>query len=340
MLNRQIQLVSRPVKGPAVDNFALRTVELRAPVAGEILLRTLYLSLDPYMRARMYDGGNYAASAALGEPMVGSTVSIVAMSNHPDFRVGDYVESGHGWQEFALSDGAGLRRIDPDLAPVSTALGILGMPGQTGYTALMRHGQPRAGETLVVSAASGAVGSVVGQVAEILGCRVVGIAGGPEKCRFLTDELGFDAAVDHRSPQFSDELAKACPSGIDIYYDNVGGRVFETVLPLVNAQARILVCGTIAVDRNQPGADGTGSMQALLSTVLVKRLSIRGFIYSDDDLMALAPEFRTRVGQWLREGRLRYREQIVHGLENAPEAFLGLFRGDNFGKLVVKVSEP
>jgi NADPH-dependent curcumin reductase CurA len=169
---------------------------------------------------------------------------------------------------------------------------------------------------------------------------VVGIAGGPDKCRFLTDELDFDAAVDHRSPQFSDELAKACPSGIDIYYDNVGGRVFETVLPLVNAQARILVCGTIAVDRNQPGADGTGSMQVLLSTVLVKRLSIRGFIYTDDDLMALAPEFRERVGQWLREGRLRYREQIVDGLENAPEAFLGLFRGDNFGKLVVKVSEP
>jgi NADPH-dependent curcumin reductase CurA len=340
LTNRQVLLASRPVKGPERENFTLVESELRGPGANELLLRTVYLSLDPYMRARMYDGGNYAASVGLGEPMVGSTVSRVVVSNHPDFYSGDYVLSGHGWQDYAISDGTGLQKLGPRAAPLSTALGVLGMPGQTGYTALIGHGHPRAGETVVVSAASGAVGSVVGQVAKLSGCRAVGIAGGPEKARFLTEELGFDAAVDHRSGSFSEDLARACPDGIDIYYDNVGGKVFEAALPLLNAYGRVLVCGTIAVDRNQPGGDTTGSMQTLLAATLVKRLTIRGFIYSDDDLMALAPEFRERVGRWVRDGKLKYREQIVDGLEHAPEAFLGLFRGDNFGKLIVRVSNP
>lgn len=339
MTNRQIHLVSRPgAEGPEADNFALRRAPPPRPGAGQVLLRTLWLSLDPYMRARMYDAGNYAQSAALDAPMVGSTVARVIESNHPAYAVGEVVESGHGWQDYAVSDGSGLRRIDPDLAPLSTALGVLGMPGQTGYTALMRHGRPTPGETVVVSAASGAVGTVVGQTAKMCGARAVGIAGGPDKCRFLTEELGFDAAADHRAPDFADQLARACPQGIDVYFDNVGGPVFETVLPLLNAKARVPVCGTVSVDRNRPGAATGGSMQDLLAATLVKQLRITGFIFSDDDLMALEPEFRARVGGWVRDGRLRYREDIVEGLENAPAAFLGLFSGKNFGKLLVRVA--
>jgi len=338
--NRQIHLVSRPdpATGPTIANFALREAPVPQPGAGQVLLQTLYLSLDPYMRARMYEGANYAANAALNAPMVGATVSRVVASNTPDFAVGTIVESGHGWQEYALSDGTGLRRIDPDLAPISTALGVLGMPGQTGYTALMRHGRPGPGQTVVVSAASGPVGTVVGQTARLMGARVVGIAGGPDKGAYLTGELGFDAAVDHRAPDFAARLAAACPGGVDIYYDNVGGPVFAAVLPLLNPEARVLVCGTVSVDRDRPGTGpALGSMQDLLSAALVKRLTIKGFIYSDPDLMALEPEFRATVGGWVRAGKLRYREDIVEGIEAAPQAFLGLFTGANFGKLLVRV---
>lgn len=340
MINRQIHLVSRPdpATGPAEANFALREAPVRQPGQGEVLLRTLYLSLDPYMRARMYEGANYAAGASLDAPMVGATVSRVIASNHPGYGVGEIVESGHGWQEFSLSDGAGLRRIDPALAPVTTALGVLGMPGQTGYTALVRHGRPEPGQVVLVSAASGAVGSVVGQTARMTGARAVGIAGGAAKCAFLVDELGFDAAVDHHAQDFAARLAAACPDGVDIYFDNVGGPIFASVLPLLNAEARVLVCGTVSVDRNRPGsAPASGSMQDLLSAALVKRLTIKGFIYTDPDLMALEPEFRARVGGWVRDGSLRYREDIVDGIEAAPRAFLGLFEGANFGKLLVRV---
>lgn len=339
IVNRQILLTSRPgPEGPQAANFTLHEAVMPQPGAGEVMLQTLWLSLDPYMRARMYDGGNYAQSSPLDAPMVGSTVARVIGSNHPAFAVGDVVESGHGWQEYAVSDGSDLRRIDPELAPLSTALGVLGMPGQTGYTALMRHGRPQPGETVVVSAASGAVGTVVGQTAKMTGARAVGIAGGPEKCRFLIEELGFDAAADHRAADFAGQLAQACPQGIDVYFDNVGGPVFETVLPLLNPKARIPVCGTVSVDRNRPGPTSGGSMQELLAATLVKQLRITGFIFNDDDLMALVPEFRDRVGGWVREGKLRYREDIVEGLENAPEAFLGLFSGRNFGKLLVRVA--
>lgn len=338
MRNRQIHLVSRPAKDPEVANFALREAPMPEPTAGEVLLRTLYLSLDPYMRARMYEGENYAGAAVLNEPMTGASIAKVIESRNAEFPVGTIVESNHGWQEYAVSDGTGLRVIDPGLAPVTTALGVLGMPGQTGYTALVRYGQPKPGETLVVSAASGAVGSVVGQVARKLGLRVVGIAGSNTKCRFLTEELGFDAAVNHRGSDFSETLAIDCPSGVDIYYDNVGGRVFRTVMPHLNPLARVLVCGTVSVNRDAPGADESGPLQDLLSTALVKRLTIKGFVYTDDDLMALAAEFRERVGAWIRDGSLRYREDIVEGLDAAPEAFLRLFKGENFGKLLVRVA--
>lgn len=340
-VNRQILLVSRPdpARGPEEANFALHTAPMPEPGPGEVLVQTLWLSLDPYMRARMYDGANYAAGVALGAPMVGNTVSRVLASILPGFAPGDLVESAHGWQEYAAVPADSLRRIDPALAPVSTALGVLGMPGQTGYTALMRHGRPQPGETVLVSAASGPVGTVVGQTARLVGARAVGIAGGAAKCAFLTDELGFHAAVDHRGPDFAARLAAACPGGVDIYYDNVGGPVAAAVLPLLNPGARFLVCGTVAVDRDRPGsAPASGSMQDLLSAALVKRLTIKGFVYDDPDLTALEGEFRTRVGAWLREGKLRYREDVVEGLEAAPRAFLGLFAGANFGKLLVRVT--
>lgn len=339
-VNRQILLSSRPdpATGPSLANFVLHQAPTPQPGSGQVLLQTLYLSLDPYMRARMYEGANYAASARLGAPMVGNTVSRVIASHHAGFAVGAIVESAHGWQEYALSDGSGLIPVDPALAPVSTALGVLGMPGQTGYTALMRHGRPGPGQTVLVSAASGAVGSVVGQTARLMGARVVGIAGGAAKCDFVARDLGLDAAVDHRAPDFAAQLAAACPQGVDIYFDNVGGPVFAAVLPLLNAEARVLVCGTVSVDRDRPGsASSAGSMQDLLSAALVKRLAIKGFIYSDPDLMAMAPEFRERVGGWIRSGALRYREDMVEGIEAAPRAFLGLFEGANFGKLLVRV---
>lgn len=339
MINRQVHLVSRPKTGPELANFALRETPVRDIAPGEVLLQTLFLSLDPYMRARMYAGANYAASASLDAPMVGATVSRVIASENPGLRPGDIVESSHGWQEYFLSDGTGLRRIDPALAPVSTALGVLGMPGQTGYTGLIRHGRPRPGETVVVSAASGAVGSVAGQTARQLGCRVIGIVGGPQKARYITEDLGFDAAVDRRASDFPARLAQACPAGIDVYFDNVGGPVFEAVLPLLNVKARVAICGTVSVDRDQPSTDRTGTMQSLLSAALVRQLSLTGFIYTDPDLMALEPEFRARVGGWVRDGGLRYREDIVDGLENAPAAFLGLFEGANFGKLLIRLAE-
>lgn len=342
MRNRQIHLVARPdpARGPEPGNFALREAPMPVPGPGEALLQTVFLSLDPYMRARMYAGGNYAASATLDAPMQGETVSRVIASENPALPVGAYYLSAHGWQEYALSDGTGLVPVDPALGPISTALGVLGMPGQTGYTALMRHGRPQPGETLVVSAATGAVGSVVGQSARNLGLRVVGIAGGAEKCRYLTEELGFDAAVDHRAPDMGTALARACPAGIDVYFDNVGGRVFEAVLPLLNPQARIPVCGTVAVDRNRPGAQSGPTMQELLAQVLVRQLHLTGFIYTDPDLMALVPEFRATVSGWLRDGRMRTREDVVVGLEAAPGAFLGLFEGRNFGKLLVQLAAP
>lgn len=335
-INKQVHLVSRPTNGVALENFALVEAPISQPADGQVLLRTIFLSLDPYMRGRMYAGANYASSTALNAPMIGETVSRVVTSRHADFSEGDFVISAHGWQEFALSDGADLEKIDPDIAPISTALGVLGMPGMTGYAGLLRHGQPKAGETVVVSAASGAVGSMVGQVAKIKNARAVGIAGGPDKCRYLIEELGFDAAVDHRAPDLAGQLAAACPDGIDIYYDNVGGQITATIIDQLNTYARILVCGTIAVDRNQPQNLDLPDMQTLLSHALVKQLTIRGFmVWSMSDMK---DAFRADVSSWIKEGKIVYKQHIVDGLENAPEAFLGLFTGTNFGKLLIRVS--
>jgi NADPH-dependent curcumin reductase CurA len=331
-VNRQIQLKSRPEGAPGLDNFELVERPVPEPGEGEVLMRTLYLSLDPYMRGRMSAAKSYAKPAAVGEPMVGGTVGEIVASRNPKFSVGDIVLGYGGWQEYALSSGTALRKLDPAAAPVSTALGVLGMPGMTAYVGLLEIGQPKPGETVVVAAASGAVGSVVGQFAKIKGCRAVGIAGGADKCRFVTGELGFDACVDHRAPDFARALEAACPKGIDVYFENVGGAVQQTVWPLLNDFARIPVCGLIAQYNSptpMPGPD--------MFSVLRKRLMLRGFIVSD--FAAKQSDFLREAGEWVRTGRLKYREDVADGLEQAPAAFLGLLQGKNFGKMLVRVAK-
>jgi hypothetical protein len=330
-VNRQILLKSRPEGPPSLDNFELREAPTPEPGDGEVLMRTLYLSLDPYMRGRMSAAKSYAKPAEIGQPMVGGTVGEIVASRNPKYAVGDVVRGYGGWQEYALSNGTGLRKLDSAIAPVSTALGVLGMPGMTAYVGLLEIGQPKPGETIVVAAASGAVGSVVGQIGKIKGCKAVGIAGGAEKCRFVTEELGFDACVDHRAPDFAEQLQAACRDGIDVYFENVGGAVQQTVWPLLNNFARIPVCGLIAqynATRPMPGPD--------MFSVLRKRLLLRGFIVWD--FAAKEADFVRDVSEWIHAGRLKYREDLVEGLENAPAAFLGLLQGKNFGKMLVRVS--
>jgi NADPH-dependent curcumin reductase len=330
-VNRQIVLKSRPEGMPGLDNFALVQAAISEPGEGEVLMRTLYLSLDPYMRGRMSAAKSYAKPAEVGQAMVGGTVGEIVASRHPKYAAGDIVAGFGGWQECAISNGVGLRKLDPAAAPVSTALGVLGMPGMTAYVGLLEIGQPKPGETVAVAAASGAVGSVVGQIAKIRGCRAVGIAGGADKCRFVVDTLGFDACVDHRAADFRDALAAACPAGIDVYFENVGGAVQQTVWPLLNDFARIPVCGLIAqynLTTPMPGPD--------MFTVLRKRLLLRGFIVTD--FAAKQGDFLREASEWVRSGRLKYREDIVDGLENAPAAFLGMLQGKNFGKTLVRVA--
>lgn len=337
MITRRIVLASRPgSEGPTEDNFALTEAPLPELADGEVLLETQYLSLDPYMRARMYEGANYAAATALGEVMPGGTVSRVVRSRSARLPEGRIVTSRNGWQTHHVCPAEGLETVDPALGPVSTALGVLGLPGHTGYGGMIRYGRPQPGETVLVSAASGAVGSVAGQVARIRGARVVGIAGGAEKCRYLTEELGFAAAVDHKVPDLPGALRAACPDGIDVYFDNVGGEIFAAVIPLLNARARVAVCGTIAVDRNQPAKPGIDRLQELHSAILIKQLTLQGFLF--DMLGDMQTEFRRDVSAWIRSGELKYREHMVEGIEAAPRAFLGLFRGENFGKLIVHMS--
>ena len=335
-INRAIVLKSRPVGAPKRENFFLEEREIPVPQQGQILLRTQFLSLDPYMRGRMSDGPSYAASVAIGDVMVGGTVSRVEASSNKDYKIGDMVLSFCGWQDYAISDGKGLTKLSVDKHHASLALGILGMPGFTAYMGLLDIGQPKPGETVVVAAASGAVGAAVGQIAKIKECRAVGIAGGPEKCRYVIEELGFDACIDHYSADFAKQLAAACPKGIDVYFESVGGAVFDAVLPLLNTKARIPVCGMIANYNNRELPKGPDRLGLLTGTILTKRLKMQGFIIFDD----YAPRFYEFYGQmssWLWEGRIKYREDIVDGLENAPEAFVGLLKGKNFGKLIIRV---
>ncbi len=329
-INRQILLKSRPEGMPGLDNFELVQSPAPEPGDGEVVMRTRFLSLDPYMRGRMSAAKSYAKPVEVGAPMVGGTVSEITASRHPGFAVGDTVLAYGGWQDYARSNGQGLRKLDPAAAPVTTALGVLGMPGMTAYAGLLEIGRPKPGETVAVAAASGAVGAVVGQIAKIKGCRAIGIAGGPDKCRYVVEELGFDACIDHRAADFAQKLKAACPAGVDVYFENVGGAVQRAVWPLLNDFARIPVCGLIA-EYNAPPAPGPEMV-----SVLRKRLTVRGFIVWD--FAALEADFLRDAGGWVRTGRLKYREDVVDGLENAPAAFLGLLQGRNFGKLLVKVS--
>lgn len=338
LMNQQILLASRPSGLPTQDNFRIVDTPAPEPADGQLLLEVLYLSLDPYMRGRMDDAKSYARPVDIGAVMEGGTVARVIASKHSDFKEGDIVLSHSGWQRYALSDGESLRKLDPTLAPLSTALGVLGMPGFTAWSGLLQIGQPKPGETVVVAAASGAVGSAVGQIARIHGARAVGIAGGTDKCAFVRDELGFDAVIDHRAPDFAQQLAQACPNGIDVYFENVGGKVWDAVFPLLNDFARVPVCGLISQYNALPQAEpGPDKLALVMRDVLKKSLNIRGFIQRE--FAALRPEFLREAGQWIRDGRLRYREDIVEGLDNAPTAFIDLLQGRNFGKLVIKVAE-
>jgi len=336
IINRRVLLRSRPVGEPKPTDFEIADAPLPAAGEGEVLCRTIYLSLDPYMRGRMSDRKSYTASVEIGQPMVGGTVSEVVESQHPAFKVGDVVLGYGGWQAYHVAKVGsapgpfGPLKLDPKIAPVSTALGVLGMPGMTAYVGLLDLGQPKPGETVVVSAAAGAVGSIVGQLARIKGCRAVGVAGPQSKCDYVVKELGFDACVSYRSPDLFAALKHACPKGIDVYFDNVGGDVFNTVLRLVNPFARIPICGLISQYNATDLPPGPN-----LAPLLFNRLTVRGFIVSDHvDRM---PGFLADTAGWLREGRLKYREDVVEGLDQAPRAFIGLLRGENLGKMLVKV---
>lgn len=337
VFNQRVVLASRPVGEPVAANFRLETVSVPEPAQGEVLLRVRYLSLDPYMRGRMSDARSYAKPVAIGDVMVGGTVCQVECSRHPDYREGEWVLAYAGWQSHFLSDGTGLHKLG-DLEQPSLALGVLGMPGFTAYMGLLDIGQPKAGETVVVAAASGAVGAVVGQIARLKGCRVVGIAGGAQKCDYVVRELGFDACVDHQLPDMAERLAAACPDGIDVYFENVGGKVFDAVLPLLNSRARVPVCGLIAQYNATGLPDGPDRLPLLAATILKQRIRMQGFIIFDD-YGHRYPEFLQQMGEWFAEGRIRFREDVVKGLSAAPEAFIGMLRGQNFGKLIVDLSE-
>jgi NADPH-dependent curcumin reductase CurA len=328
--NTQVLFRSRPEGMPSQSNFEI--VQSTVPKAGDgqVLRRTIYLSLDPYMRGRMSTMKSYAEPATLGEPMVGSTISEVIESNNPRYRAGDFVLGFDGWQEYAVSDGKGLRKLDPAEAPISYAVGVLGMPGLTAYVGLLDIGRPKEGETVVVSAAAGAVGSIAGQIAKIKGCRVVGTAGTDEKCAFVVKDLGFDACINYKTEELSEALKAACPGGIDIYFDNVGGPVLQAVLKRINVHARIPLIGLISQYNDSKPSPGPN-----LGSVLSNRALIQGMIIFDHvDRM---PAFLKDMSQWLREGKVRYREDVVQGLENAPRAFIGLLQGENIGKRVVQV---
>ena len=333
---QQIRLARRPIGEPKDSDFTFATVELPALGENEVLLRTIHLSLDPYMRGRMSDAKSYAEPVAIGDVMVGATVCEVVESRSERRSPGDIVVAGAGWQTHAVVDARETRVLDRGSAPISTALGVLGMPGFTAYAGLLEIGKPRAGETVVVAAATGPVGSAVGQIAKLKGARAVGIAGGPEKVAALTDEFGFDAALDHRSPTFREELAAATPDGVDVYFENVGGHVGAAVLRRLNTYARVPVCGLVAGYNDTKAPEGPDRFPGFMSQVLVRSLTVRGFI-QHEFVPTHYGQFLTEMGEWVREGVVRYREDIVQGLENAPEAFRGLLAGRNFGKLVIQV---
>lgn len=337
-INRRYVLAQRPQGMPSDQDFRLEKVAQPEPEQGQVLLRTLYLSLDPYVRGRLDDVPSYSPPLAIGDVICGGTVCRVEQSQHPDYQAGDLVLAYTGWQDYALSDGEDLQKLDANMAHPSYALGLLGMPGFTGYMGLTDIGNPQVGETVVVAAATGAVGSVVGQVAKLRGCRAVGIAGGVEKCRYAVEKLGFDVCIDHRATDFAHQLKQACDKGIDVYYENVGGAVFDAVLPLLNTKARIPVCGMISQYNGHHSDHQQDRLPLFMSTILKKRMRVEGFIISQD-YGDRYPEFYAQMSTWLAQGKIVFKEDIVDGLENSITAFQGLLSGKNFGKLIIKVAE-
>jgi NADPH-dependent curcumin reductase len=334
---RQIVLASRPSGPPKPENFRLEQVPMPALPPGGLLFKVLYLSLDPYMRGRMDDRKSYAKPVGIGEVMTGESVCEVIASDRQGYAPGDIVLAHTGWRTHAAWEGPAPRKLDPKLAPITTGLGVLGMPGFTAYSGLYVLGKPKAGETVVVAAASGPVGSLVGQLAKMAGARAVGIAGGADKCRYVLDELGFDTCIDHRAADLPAQLAAACPKGIDVYFENVGGAIWQAVLPLLNTYARVPVCGLIS-QYSATGQDtGPNLLPATMRAILTKSLTLRGFINSE-----FVPEhygdFLKLVSAGLKDGRIRHREDLTEGFENAPAAFMGLLQGKNFGKALVRVS--
>ena len=334
-INRQITLASRPVGYPKLSDFKLVESPIPVPKEGQILVRTLYLSLDPYQRGRMSDAPSYAKPVQIGEVMIGEIVGKVIESHHPEFKEGEIIAGYLGWQEYAVSDGKGLRKVDPTLAPISTALGVLGMPGMTAYFGLLDLGKPQPGETVFVSGAAGAVGSIVGQIAKIKGCRVVGSAGDDTKIDFLIKELGFDAAFNYKTvSDYYEKLKELCPNGIDIYFDNVGGPLTDAVFRWINVKARIVICGQIHDYNLEKPELGPRFLRQLI----IKRARVEGFLvfdYADRYGEALQ-----QLAEWFKAGKLKYRETLAEGIENAPQAFISMLKGGNIGKQLVKVSEP
>lgn len=336
-VNRRIVLAERPKGKPDANTLRMETVPLPSPAAGEMLLRSEFLSLDPYMRGRMNDAKSYAEPVAIGGVMTGQVVAEVMESNVAGFAPGDRVLAGSGWQDYAVSDGEGVLNLGAAPDKPSWALGILGMPGYTAHAGLLSIGAPKPGETVVVAAASGPVGATVGQIAKIKGCRVVGIAGGPEKCTHVVENLGFDACLDHRSDDFAAQLKAACPDGIDVYFENVGGKVLYAVLPLLNAFARVPVCG-VASWYNLAGLpDGPDMGPAIMGTILRMKVKMQGFIIFDSFGPETYKAFRKDMTAWLESGQITYKEQMVDGLEAAPDALYDVLEGRSFGKMVVRL---
>lgn len=334
MANKQITLASRPEGLPKESDFRLIETPVPELQDGHVLVRVLYLSVDPYMRGRMSSAKSYAAPLEIGDVITGGAVGRIEQSRNPKFQPREIVNGFFGWQLYAVSDGKGVRKLDPDIAPITTSLGVLGMPGQTAYFGLLDICKPKPGETVVVSGAAGAVGSYVGQIAKIHGCRVVGIAGADEKVEYLTGELGFDAAFNYKThTDYRAKLSELCPEGIDVYFDNVGGPITDAALLSMNVGARVAICGQIS----QYNATRPEMGPRLLGILIVKRARVEGFLVSD--YAARFPEGLEHLTQWVREGRLKYRESIAEGIENAPRAFIGMLQGQNIGKQLVKIPE-
>jgi NADPH-dependent curcumin reductase CurA len=327
--NKQVVLASRPQGRVDESNFRIVQTEVPPLKDGEVLTRVHYLSLDPYMRGRMEESKSYAAPQPLDQVMIGGTVAEVIESKNPKYQVGDMVVGMAGWQQYQVTDGSMLRKIDTSIISPSAYLGSVGMPGVTAWYGLTQIGKPKPGETVSVTAASGAVGSVVGQLAKLLGCRVVGVAGGKAKCDYVVNELGFDACVDYKTDTFQDDFRAATPNGIDIVFENVGGELFDAELARMNAFGRIAVCGMIA------GYNGEDIGLKNVRSILTNRLLVQGFIVSEH--MELWPQALQELGQYVATKKIKYRETVALGLENAPKAFIGMLKGENFGKQLVKL---